>query len=223
MSWPAAVLFDLDGTLVDTERQSADAMAIALAAGQDVEVDADDKLFIVGRSWVAIHERLRLRYPALRWSVEQLAAATADARERLLGDGGLTPLPGAVATVRRFPRRALVTGSSRREASHALELIGLGDAFPLMMASEDVARSKPAPDGYQQAARGLGVDPAACLVFEDSVAGIAAARAAGCLVVAVRAGNFAGHDQAGADHIVDSLEAVDDELLRWLAGRAAGR
>jgi beta-phosphoglucomutase-like phosphatase (HAD superfamily) len=79
-----------------------------------------------------------------------------------------------------------------------------------------VPTSKPAPDGYLAAARSLGVPPAACVVVEDSSAGIAAGRAAGAHVVAVRAGNFHGQDQSLAHRIIDTLDELTPGFLDQL-------
>jgi sugar-phosphatase len=213
-----AVLFDLDGTLVDSERESAEAMARALRRERGVVVDQVDRDFIVGRSWVEIHRHLAARYPALGWTRDQLIARTAATRVEVFAEVGLTILPGAVEAVRRLAHLplAIVTGSSREEAGQALAALGLADAFRVVLASEDVPRSKPEPDGYAAAAAHLAVAPGECLVLEDSAHGIAAARAAGARVVAVRAGNFAGHDQSAAHHIVDTLDDVTLDLLARL-------
>ncbi len=216
----AAVLFDLDGTLVDSERESAEAMARALL-GHGVEIDQRDRDYIVGRSWVAIYESLCERYPALRWTRDELIAATADHREVVFAEQGITTLPGAhrILELTRHLPRAVVTGSSRREARSALGHLGVLDGFGAIVASEDVERSKPAPDGYLAAMRTLGVAPERCVVIEDSEAGIAAGRAAGCAVLAVAAGNFYGWDQSSADRVVATLDEIDLPLLEALVRR----
>lgn len=210
-----AILFDLDGTLVDSERESAEAMARALSQACGIEIEQSDRDHIVGRSWVQIYEQLRGRYPSLKLSRDELIAATAAKREEVFAESGLTILPGAREAIERFAwlSRAIVTGSSRVEMNQALDALGLVDAFDITIPSEDVATSKPAPDGYLQAAKRLKVDPEACLVVEDSHAGIAAGIAAGMTVVAVSVGNYANHDQSAAHWQIHTLDELTKEAI----------
>jgi len=213
-----AILFDLDGTLVDSERESAEAMARALEEGQGIRISQDDRDHVIGRSWVDIHRSLQSRYPSLAWTLAELIGATAVIRERLFEETGMEPLPGALGALERFAHlpKALVTGSSRAEAEHALRSLAIRHHFEALFAAEDVPTSKPDPTGYVSAAQALGVDPRHCVVLEDSSAGIAAGRAAGAWVIAVRQGNFANQDQSQAHRIVDSLDEVTLDLLEEL-------
>lgn len=210
------MIFDLDGTLVDTERESSEGLA-RYVARLGITLDEADRAFVIGRSWNEIHRRMRERF-GLVVSMAELIAGSACEREQVLSRG-VRVLPGAKALVARLDGRVplgMVSGSSRRELEFSLAKSGLAPAFPVTVAAEDCSEGKPSPEGYQHCARLLGVTAGECLVFEDSAPGIAAAKAAGMTCVAVRVANFAGHDQSHADVSLDTLEAADDAFLAGL-------
>ena len=216
---PAAVLFDLDGTLVNSEPLNVEAVILAVRhLGR--ELDAEDRQFIIGHAWSEIHARFCQRL-GLTVSRAELIAATVAERRELLRSRPLPVLPGAVELVRRLAPRAplaVVTGSSRAEAHDAIESLGLLDAFAFVLAAEDYARGKPDPEPYRSAIERLGVAPRESLVLEDATPGIQSARAAGARVIGVRAGNYSGYDLSAAHRVVDSLVEVTDAVIAEVLG-----
>ena len=178
-----AIMFDLDGTLIDTESLAVASGLVAFAdVGFPVEMDFMHRLVgIDGRSSAVI---IRDRHPEL--DVTRLEALWHAGFEAAMHRGlnlkpGVTELLGQAL---HLPR-ALVTSSRRAGALAKLGKVGLERAFAHVVTVDDVTHPKPAPEAYLLAARLLGVSPARCLVFEDSEAGSEAAHRAGCVVVQV--------------------------------------
>jgi len=108
---------------------------------------------------------------------------------------------------------ALASSSPRAVVDAMLEELGLSRSFDAVIAGNDAARGKPAPDIFLLAARRLGVDPAKCLVFEDTLHGVAAARAAGMVPVAVRTRENLDIEFEGAARVYDGFERFDWAFL----------
>jgi HAD superfamily hydrolase (TIGR01509 family) len=182
---PEAVIFDLDGVLVDSEQRWNGAKEALVRE--------------TGGRWLEEAPRRMMGMSSLEWSVylrDDLAVplhADEINREvvRRMQDGYRTELPllpGASEAVRALAGRwplGLASSANREVIDLVLELAGFGDAFRVTVSSEEVERGKPAPDVYLAAARGLGVDPASCVAIEDSTSGLRAAAAAGMTVIAV--------------------------------------
>jgi HAD superfamily hydrolase (TIGR01509 family) len=210
---PQAFLFDLDGTIVDSERDNVESVVLAVRK-LGVELDAEERLFIVGHSWNEIHARIAGRH-GLQVSMDDLIASAVDEKRAIQAEKGVSPLPGAVEAVQRFSRRApmaVVSGASRVEVSDAIDGLGLRSCFRFLMGAEDYGRGKPDPEPYRTAIERLGVTAGRCLVLEDAQPGILSARAAGARVIGIRVGNFVGYDLSAADVVVETLNDVTDEL-----------
>jgi HAD superfamily hydrolase (TIGR01509 family) len=179
-----ALLFDLDGTLIDTESL---AMASGLQAFADVghPVELDFLHRLIGIDQPSSVHLIRNHRPDI--DLEALNSHWgAGFRARL--DDGLDLKPGTselLATAPGHLHRAVVTSSSRKEAHRKIGIAGLAPSFATVVTVDDVAKAKPNPEPYLLAARLLGVDPARCLVFEDSETGAESAHRAGCVVVQV--------------------------------------
>jgi HAD superfamily hydrolase (TIGR01509 family) len=183
---PAAVVFDMDGLLFDTERLYEQA-AIAAAAELGYELDSAFHRTTVGSPWTVIRGLLLDRYGAsfaaeeLRDTARRIFGELVE-RERLLKPGVLELLD---LLDRLGLPRAIATTSSRPTVQRHLEAHDLVGRFHHIVAHGDYARHKPAPDPFLKAAEQLGVAPELCLALEDSHNGVRAASAAGMMTVMV--------------------------------------
>jgi HAD superfamily hydrolase (TIGR01509 family) len=180
-----AVVFDLDGLLLDTE-QVWDEVREELARERGGRWHDRAQLEMMGMSskeWARyMHDVVGLPDSPEEISAEVVRRMEARYREQL------PLLPGAVEAVERLAERwplGLASSSNRELIDLALELSGLAGSFRVTVSSEEVARGKPAPDVYLEAARRLDVPPERCAAIEDSHNGIRAAKAAGMRVVAI--------------------------------------
>ena len=211
-----AVLFDLDGVLVDTEIWWDEAR-IAFAASQGRTWTEADRAAIMGsntREWRArMRDRLDLAIPE-----EEIEQAVIGAMLARYEDEGPPVIGGAVSVVRRLARRyPLAVASSAPPPIIDAALLGMGlrDAFGAVASSDEVPTGKPAPDVYLLAARRLGVEPAACLVVEDSLNGVLAARAAAMRVVLIPNASIppAPGSREAATYELASIDDLDPQRL----------
>ncbi len=182
----AAVIFDLDGVIVDSEIWW-DEVRVAFAGERARAWTEADRLAVMGansRQWsVTMRDRLRLDdEPA---AIERAIVDGVVARYRT---DGPPLIDGAADAVRRIAARwpvAVASSAHREVIDAALAGVGLVDVIHVVVSSDEVAHGKPEPDVFLLAAARLGVAPGACLVVEDSRNGVLAARAAGMTVVLV--------------------------------------
>lgn len=183
-----AVIFDCDGTLVNSMPAHFEAWCDALSFYGAANVFQEDVFYAMGgRPTKDIVVDLNDEY-GLRLDPEAVAMKK---RESFLGLLHRVDLIDEVVEFARGMRgrmpMAIATGGTRMVIEKTLQVMGVSDLFDEVVTANDVAVGKPAPDIYLEAARRLGVDPARCLAFEDAPAGIMAAQQAGMAVVAVPA------------------------------------
>ena len=211
----AAVVFDLDGVLLDSEQVWDDAREqLAEERGGRWHPQAQrDMMGMSSTEWSRyMHETIGLPEPPDEINREVVERLTAIYREHL------PALPGAKEAVERLAARwplGLASSSNRELIDLALQLLGVEHLFAATVSSEEVASGKPAPDVYLEAARRLGVDPADAAAVEDSHNGILAAKAAGMRVVAIPNAHFPPDEAAlaDADVVLDSLAGLTAEAI----------
>ena len=212
-----AVIFDLDGVIVDSEIWW-DEVRKAFAAEHGRSWTIDDRHAVMGansRQWSqTMRERLGLDVP--REAIERAIVDGVVARYRR---DGAPSIPGTVDAVRRIAAAwpsALASSSHRDVIDATLQATGLRSVFRAIVSSDEVPHGKPAPDVYLEAARRLGADPAATLAVEDSYNGLRAARAAGMTTVLVPNASVppAEGSEAFADVVLDRLADLDPAAVR---------
>jgi HAD superfamily hydrolase (TIGR01509 family) len=200
-----AVVFDLDGLLVNTEELYQEVGTELLRRrGKTFGSDLLDAM--MGRPQ-QVSLQTMIDWHGLSDTVETLAAETREIFAGLL-DTRLATMPGAVPLLDGLAARglphAVATSSGPDFARDVLGRVGIRDRFAFVLTSADVVRGKPDPEIYLTAADRLGVEPGGMLVLEDSQAGCRAAVAAGAVVVAVPGGHSLRHDFSGAACVAES-------------------
>lgn len=201
---PVAVVFDCDGTIVDTEPISRAVLSRVLPR-YGYEPTAEDFDAIVGhpshRTYAYLAERADLP-PADEFRTEireEWSRSHAD---------GIRVFPDAVAAIRALSEMgvpvAVTSSSSRGHVRRSLEAAGVFDEVVSYLGSDDVTDHKPHPEPYLAAARAMGIDPVRCSAVEDTETGVASARAAGMFTVAVVREGDPGRF-AEADRVVDRI------------------
>ena len=211
----AGIVFDLDGLLLESEQvwDAAREELVRKRGGRWHERAQRDMMGMSSPEWSRyVHEQLGVPDPP-----EEISAEVVRRLERLYRER-LPVIPGAREAVERLAGRwplALASSSNRELIDLALELMGVAQDFAATVSSEEVARGKPAPDVYLEAARRLAVDPKAAAAVEDSHNGIRSAKAAGMRVVAIPNRHFPPDEEAlaQADVVLDSLAGLTAEAV----------
>ncbi len=212
----SAVVFDLDGVLVDSELLRLELTRLIIAPAELLE---EDYLRFIGTRGFA------------EWLAGRCGIAPQEIRRRFdraldahLAGEGLDPVDGArelLSSLEARGRRLAVASQSDADTiARMLRATGLAHHFSVVCSAQHVRRAKPAPDVYLRAAAMLDVEPADCIAVEDSPHGVQAALEAGMTVVQARQTRYPFPPQPGAASVVDSLRDFD---LDWLDRAPAPR
>jgi HAD superfamily hydrolase (TIGR01509 family) len=210
-----AVVFDMDGVIVDSEQVWDDVRrSYTREVGGTFPEEAT-------RAMMGMSSPEWSRYMAETLGIPRTPEQiNADIVARMLEQYGQEPplIPGAADAVRRIAARwplAIASSSNAELIDTVLRAAGLHSLFQVTVSSEEVAHGKPAPDVYLEAAARLGVGPRRCTAIEDSQAGIRSAKAAGMWVVAIPNPHFPPDDEAlaQADVVLDSIDQVWPEAI----------
>ena len=213
-----AILFDLDGLLVDSEPHSlASWRAILSARGVRLDPAVSERMFGLRQIEAA---RMLVEVYSLADQPSLLGREKEEYQLRHL-DGQIKPMPGLYELLNEIDRRelrtAVASSGARPYVNAVLQAVGLTGCFRAIVTGDDVVNGKPAPDVFLAAARAVQTDPQYCLVLEDAPAGVQAAKAAGMRCAAVPNAHTRVLDLSSADIIFPSLLAVRDTLASLVA------
>lgn len=223
----AAVVFDMDGLMLDTEIIYQRAWT---QAGRALGYDYDDAFYLhscVGRTVATCEAALIGRF-GQAFPLDDFRRLWQQLWRQEVERDGIPLKPGLLDLLafldrRRLPR-AVATSSDAAYASFTLAAAGIRDRFGCVVTGDQIEHSKPAPDIYLEAARRLGVDPAGCVALEDSDAGARAAAAAGMRVLLIP--DLKPPTEAGrlaATHVLDSLAQALEVIAGWLEASESRR
>ena len=217
---PEAFIFDLDGTLLDTELIWADAMC-AFLADRHCHCQKETLLHIVfGRSWTDIYRDITDRFPTLaNTPAHVMAEGLREYYLQLRSQGNNIIIHSSSALLKKLAERwpvIIVSGSPRIDVEEAVNLLDAARHVRFVLGAEDYSPGKPSPAGFLAGAKRLGIPPRKCLVFEDSHAGVTAAKAAGMWCVALDRSCAHPQDLTAADWVLKDLAdfSVDEFVKR---------
>jgi len=214
-----AVIFDMDGVLVDSEPIYFQIEKDILRE-LDIHLTREEHEKMVGVSLEELHQRLQENYGVKMGKKEFQDLHRNRVIEFMSGAETLPPVEGARELLAELKEKNLemtvASSSPRKVIELILSRLNLKDFFVFFLSGEEVERSKPAPDIFLATAEKLNLSPAACAVIEDSGNGVRAAKKAGMTVIGYRNPNSGNQDLTPADLIVDSLEDLGVDTIREL-------
>ena len=211
-----AVLFDMDGVIIDSEPLWSEAEK-QLLARRNLRYSPELKVVMMGRD-----AREAVGYLIDHYKLAESVDHVIEERNQLIANlfqEHLEPMPHALELVRSVGaagiKTALASSSPKPLMGLVMDKLRITGLFDLVLSGDEVARGKPAPDIYLSAAMKLGVSPENCLVIEDAPNGVAAAKGAGMCCLAIST-SVSEAELAVADRIVSGFEKVDLQLLQDL-------
>jgi len=211
-----AVIFDMDGVIVNTE-PGFYIVANKFLARYDKSITKEYfEQFFGGASeymWKTTTEMLGLDIP-----VEECVKGADEIREQRIREEGYEAIDGSLDLIRKIHQEgiplAVASSSARKEIEQVVDYFGIRQCFQVLVSGKDCRHPKPAPDVFLKAAVLLGAKPEQCLVIEDSNNGVTAAKRAGMNVIGFRNLEVANQELKSVDHIVTSMKDITLELCK---------
>jgi HAD superfamily hydrolase (TIGR01509 family) len=213
-----AFCFDLDGTLIDSEVLYVDAVRSCLEECGCFLSRAESLSLVYGHGWTDIYQKAAHRFPEACPPIEEMESAVRRHFQRLRAERDIR-IPGSIELLKALAERyavAIVSGSPRRDVAEAISRLALNSHLVFHLGAEDYGPGKPDPRCYRLAASMFDLPPDSCLVFEDSAAGVQAAKSAGMYCVALARPEAPRQDLSLADAVFSDLGRFDLQEFRRL-------
>lgn len=211
-----ALIFDMDGVIVDSEPiWIASKQKMLQEQGVEVLDSYHHQLF--GMTLTTMWTKIRSDFD-LKLSVEECIARGEEIRHEMRSSVSIESIPGAISLIRELSQAgiplAIASSSSNKDISKVVDEFGIRECFKALVSGEDCQRSKPNPDIFLKAAEQLGIAPSQILVIEDAVNGVTAAKAAGMKCIGFENPNFEKQDLSQADGITRDLSTLTIERCK---------
>jgi len=212
----SAYIFDLDGTLIDSEGIWARCIFLALEAAGAKVTFPEIRFLEFGQSWSELFLEIQSRWPGCYACRQEMESWMAPVFRRL-SEGMDLSIPGSKGLLLRLIREqypvTIVSGSTRLQVQQAIRRLGVDEYIRFFVCCEDVRAGKPNPEGFLKGAELLQTEPARCLVFEDKYAGVLAAKAAGMRCVLLQRPDAIPQKTSGADLVLNDLADFNPDSL----------
>ncbi len=214
-----AVIFDMDGVLVDSEPLHYEVNKLTVEEQFGIDLNYEYYKQYVGTTVLSMWEKIIKDFSIEGYTASQLFELSEKIKERLVGEKGYPKVEGAVEFVRLLSSKyklAVASSSALINIERNLFNLKIKDEFDKLVTGLLVENPKPAPDVFLKAAKELSVQPSECIVIEDSRNGVKAAKAAGMACIGFLNPNSGEQDLSDADYLFESFENIDDGFLEMV-------
>lgn len=214
-----AVIFDMDGVLVDSEPLHYEVNKITVQERFDIDLNYEYYKQYVGTTVMSMWEKIIKDFSIEGYTAKELFDLSEEVKARLVDEKGYPEVKGVVDFVKSLSSKyklAVASSSALPNIERNVCNLGIEDEFDVLVTGLSVAHSKPAPDIFLKAAAELGVEPCECIVIEDSCNGVRAAKAAGMASIGFLNNGFGEQDLSAADYLFEAFENIDAGFLEMV-------
>jgi len=208
-----AVIFDLDGVIINSEPLHDESTAIVLQKN-GISISEKERKQFLGLNDKEIFSQV-VKENKLKKTPEDLIQEREKVYFDLIKKKGLELFPGVLEAIQKFSKRyklAITTSSEKSKVDFTLKKFNLSQYFPIIITGEDITKGKPDPEPYIKTIKQLGVKSKECLVIEDSINGMKSALDAGCFCIAVT-NTFPAAQLKQADMIVQNISEINENVI----------